>query len=76
MRSASSISQIPAVPPYGSIGVQLPVVEYAGPDLVAWGPTPATTNQYLYSSLSSPFADNIDGIYLNTVGDTSGARNW
>jgi hypothetical protein len=72
MRTASSISQISAVPPYGSIGEQLPVVEYAAPDLVAWGPTPATKDQYLYSSLSSPFADNIDGIYLNTVGDTSG----
>jgi hypothetical protein len=72
MRTASSISQIPAIPPYGSIGEQLPVVEYAGPYLVAWGPTLATKNQYLYSSLSSPFADNVAGIYRNTVGDTSG----
>jgi len=36
------ISQIPANPPYGSIGVDLPVVEKASPSLVAWGPTPAT----------------------------------
>jgi hypothetical protein len=72
MRTYSSISQILAVPHYGSIGEQLPVVQHAGPGLVAWGPTLATKNQYLYYSLSSPFADNIDGIYLNTVGDTSG----
>ncbi|HSJ59027.1 MAG TPA: hypothetical protein VLC95_17700, partial [Anaerolineae bacterium] len=72
MRTYSDISQIPAMPPYGSIGEALPVVEYAAPGLVAWGPTAATSDQYLYYSLLSPMADNIDGIYLNTVGDTSG----
>jgi hypothetical protein len=72
MRTSSDISQIPAVPPYGSIGEQLPVVEYASPSLVAWGPTPATKNQYLYYSNSNPFKDNVRGIYINTLGDTSG----
>jgi Tol biopolymer transport system component len=52
--------------------VDLPVVEYAAPSLVAWGPTPNTKDQYLYYSRSSPFKDNVAGIYLNTVGDTSG----
>jgi hypothetical protein len=50
MRSFTSISQVPANPPYGSTGVDLPVVEYANPGLVAWGPTPATQDQYLYYS--------------------------
>jgi hypothetical protein len=72
MRTYSSISQIPAMPPYGSIGEQLPVVEHAGPGLVAWGPTTATRDQYLYYSLMSPMAENIDGIYLNTMGQPSG----
>jgi TolB protein len=72
MRTASRIGQIPANPPYGSTGVDLPVVEYAGPSLVAWGPTPATKDQYLYSSGMSIFKENVGGIYLNTVGDASG----
>ena len=72
MRSASAISQIPANPPYGSTGVDLPVVEQASPSLVAWGPTPATKDQYLYSSGMSVFKANVGGIYLNTVGDASG----
>jgi PKD repeat protein len=72
MRSASGISQIPANPSYGSIGVNLPVVEYASPSLVAWGPTPATKDQYLYSSGMNIFKENVGGIYLNTVGDASG----
>jgi TolB protein len=72
MRSASGISQIPASPPYGSTGVALPVVEKASPSLVAWGPTPATKDQYLYSSGMDVLKDNVGGIYLNTVGDASG----
>ncbi len=72
MRSASGISQIPANPPYGSTGVDLPVVEHAKPSLVAWGPTAATSNQYLYLSDFHVLYENIGGIYLNTVGDTSG----
>jgi hypothetical protein len=72
LRSYSGISQVPAVPPYGYIGEDLPVVPHAGPGMVAWGPTAATKNQYLYYSIASPMAENIDGIYLNTVGDTSG----
>jgi hypothetical protein len=72
MRSSSGISQIPASPPYGSTGVDLPVVEYAVPSLVAWGPTPATKDQYLYYSDSNVLKDNVGGIYLNTVGDASG----
>ena len=72
MRIASSIRQIPANPPYGSAGVDLPVVEYAEPDLVAWGPTPATKDKYLYYSRPALLQDNMEGIYLNTVGDTSG----
>jgi hypothetical protein len=72
MRSASGITQIPANPPYGSIGVDLPVVEKASPSLVAWGPTPATKDQYLYSSGMDVIKENVGGIYLNTVGDASG----
>jgi hypothetical protein len=68
----STINQIPANPHYGSIGEMLPVVEEASSSLVAWGPTPATKNQYLYYSDSSPFKENVAGIYRNTVGDTSG----
>jgi TolB protein len=72
MRTSSGISQIPANPPYGSTGMDLPVVEQASPSLVAWGPTPATKDQYLYYSDSTPFKENVEGIYLNTVGDASG----
>ena len=72
MRGFSDISQIPAVPPYGSIGEQLPVVANAGPGLVAWGPTLETKNEYLYYSQANPLDENVAGIYLNTVSDTSG----
>ncbi len=72
MRSASGISQIPANPPYGSIGVDLPVIQEASPSLVAWGPTPATKDQYLYNTGMNIFKEDVGGIYLNTVGDTSG----
>jgi TolB protein len=72
MRGASGITQIPANPPYGSIGVDLPVVEKASPSLVAWGPTPATKDQYLYLSGMDVIKENVGGIYLNTVGDASG----
>jgi len=72
MRTYSRISQIPSSPPYGSIGELLPVVANAWPNLVAWGPTAATKNQYLYSSKDDPIVENIEGIYLNTVGNASG----
>ena len=72
MRSASGIEQIPVNPSYGSIGVDLPVVQEASPRLVAWGPTPTTKNRYLYSSGMSIFKENVGGIYLNIVGDASG----
>ncbi len=71
MRTYSGISQIPAIPPYGSIGEPLPVVEHAAPNLVAWGP-PAAKDYYLYSSKDDLIVENIEGIYLNSVGDTSG----
>ena len=72
MRSGSGISEIPANPPYGSLGVDLPVAQYAFPSLVAWGPTAATKDQYLYYSDENPFKENVAGIYLNTTGNTSG----
>jgi TolB protein len=72
MRTSSGIAQIPANPPYGSQGADLPVVDYAGPNLIAWGPSPATKEKYLYYSDSSPWQENVEGIYLNAVGDTSG----
>jgi hypothetical protein len=72
MRNATGINEIPANPPYGSLGVDLPVVEYASPTIVAWGPTAATKDQYLYYSDESPYIENVAGIYLNTVGNTSG----
>jgi Tol biopolymer transport system component len=58
--------------PYGSIGEPLPVVEHAAPNLVAWGPTNTIKDQYLYSSGDDPIYEGVAGIYLNTVGDTSG----
>ncbi len=72
MRSNSAITQISASPSYGATGVDLPLIERAAPGRVAWGPTPAAADQYLYSSGMNVFKDNIGGIYLNTVGDTSG----
>jgi Tol biopolymer transport system component len=48
------------------------VVQEASPSLVAWGPTPATKDQYLYSTGMNVFKENVGGIYLNTVGDASG----
>jgi hypothetical protein len=75
MRDATSIKQIPTTPLYGSIGVTLPVVQGASPSLVAWGPTPATKEQYLYSSGMDIFKENVGGIYLNTVGDASGGTH-
>ncbi len=72
LRTGSAITQIPANPPYGSIGADLPVVEQAKPGLVAWGSTLATKDQYLYSSYMSIFKKDVGGIYLNTMGDASG----
>ena len=72
MRSNSAITQISASPAYGATGKDLPMVEKAAPGRVAWGLTPATADQYLYSSGMNVYKDNIGGIYLNTVGDTSG----
>ena len=72
MRSNSAITQISASPAYGATGKDLPMIEKAAPGRVAWGPTPATADQYLYSSGMYVFKDDIGGIYLNTVGDTSG----
>ena len=39
---------------------------------MAWGPTPATQNQYLYSSGYDILKEDVGGIYLNTVGNASG----
>jgi len=72
MRSNSGITQITANPSYGSIGEALPVVTNASPGLVAWGPTPNTKDYYLYYSSMDPLHENVAGIYLNSVGDTSG----
>ncbi len=72
MRSSSAITQISASPTYGSTGVDLPVVEETSPHLVAWSPTPATQDQYLYSSGMNVLIEDVAGIYLNTVGDASG----
>jgi hypothetical protein len=72
MRTGTAIRQIPANAPYGVTGVDLPVAEKTTPYLVDWGPTPATKDQYLYSSGMDVFKENVGGIYLNTVGDASG----
>jgi hypothetical protein len=73
MRIYSGIRQIPTNPPYGFAGADLPVVENTEPGLVAWGPTPATKDQYLYYSQADLLGPpDIEGIYLNTVGNTSG----
>lgn len=72
LRTNSAITQIAANPSYGAIGEDLPVVEKASPSQVAWSPTPATKDQYLYSSGMNVFEENVGGIYLNSVGDASG----
>ncbi len=72
MRTNKAIRQIPANPPYGATGVDLPVVEKASPQLVAGGTTPATKDQYLYSSDWYLLKEDVGGIYLNTVGNASG----
>jgi hypothetical protein len=72
MRTNTALRQIPANPPYGAIGVDLPVVEKRTPYLVAWGPTLATKDQYLYASNWHLLENNVAGIYLNTVGNASG----
>ncbi len=74
MRTATAIRRLPAVPPNGSIGESLPVVAHAWPRLVAWGPTPATQNQYLYYSRDDLIYYDVAGIYLNTLGDASGGE--
>jgi Tol biopolymer transport system component len=83
MRTYSGIRQIPANPPYGSAGVDLPVVTDSETGLVAWGPTPALKDKYLYYAQADLLGPpDIEGIYLNTVGDTSGGTklvpldNW
>jgi hypothetical protein len=72
MRSASGIMQIPVVPPYGAIGVDLPVVKDTSPFLVAWGPTGGTRDQYLYYSEMDVLVEGLKGVYLNTVGNAGG----
>jgi TolB protein len=72
LRTGTAIKQISANPPYGATGVDLPVVEHAKPSLVAWGPTAATSDQYLYLSVLNVLHEEVEGIYLNTVGNTSG----
>lgn len=72
MRSFSGIKQIPAVPPYGSTGQPLPVVQHAVPTLVAWSPSAAHSDVYLYASKDDAIYLDVAGIYLNTVADPSG----
>jgi len=72
MRSFSSISQINTNPPYGSIGQSLPVVQYAAPNLVAWGPTEASSDLYLYFSKDDILHPEVAGIYLSSEADPSG----
>ena len=72
VRLNTAIRQIPANPPYGTIGVALPVAEKTTPYLVAWGPTLATQDRYLYASNWHLLKSNVAGIYLNTVGNASG----
>jgi len=75
LRTGSAIKQISTHPSYGAVGLDLPVVERASPGLIAWGPTHATKDQYLYLSGMHVLKDNVGGIYLNTVGDTSGGTH-
>jgi hypothetical protein len=72
MRTLDSIRQIPASPPYGSIGEDLPVVDNAMPYLVAWGPTEETRDLYLYFTKDNWQAEGVEGIYLNAVGEDGG----
>ncbi len=68
----SGITQIAANPYYGVQGADLPVVQEANPSRVAWGPTPGTKDFYLYVSPYDILNEGVGGIYLNTVGDTTG----
>jgi len=72
MRTCSDISQIPALPKLGSVGLQLPVAAKTSPHMVAWGPTPDTSDRYLYTSGYNILEEQVAGIYLSTVGDASG----
>lgn len=72
MRTASSIKQIPASPPYGATGQPLPVVQHAAPSLVAWGPDAGHSDLYLYASKDDPIYLDVAGIYLNTTASPGG----
>jgi hypothetical protein len=74
LMSNSNIWQVPTSPRYGSTGELLPIVEDSGPNLVAWGPTTATQDRYLYFSTADLLNEGFSGIYLNTLGDTSGGE--
>jgi hypothetical protein len=72
MRSFSSISEIGANPPFGSVGEPLPVVQHAAPNLVAWGPDAAHSDLYLYFSKDDILYPEVAGIYLNTLANPGG----
>lgn len=72
LRSNSDLWQISANPAYGATGASLPVNEHTTPRLVAWGPTAATQDQYLYVSAANLLDEGYAGIWLTSVGDTSG----
>jgi Tol biopolymer transport system component len=74
LRSNSNIWQISASPSYGATGEQLPCVKNTGPSQIAWGPTAATQDQYLYYSGADLLNEGFSGIYLNAQGDTSGGE--
>jgi hypothetical protein len=71
--SCNALGYLPANPPYGSLGAVLPVVAGADPCLVAFGPTAATRDKYVYySSIGLNQHTDYGGIYLNRLGDASG----
>ena len=74
LRSNSNLWQISASPAYGDTGESLPINEHTKSSLVAWGPTAATQDQYLYYSGANLLDEGYKGIWLNTVGDTSGGE--
>ncbi|MGE5601684.1 MAG: hypothetical protein ACM30E_01460 [Nitrososphaerales archaeon] len=74
LRSNSNIWEISANPAYGATGTALPFNEHTKPRLVAWGPTAAKQDEYLYVSDPNILDEGYAGIWLGTRGDASGGK--
>jgi len=71
--SCNALGYLSSNPPHGSLGGTLPVVAGADPCLVAFGPTTATADQYVYySDIALNQDSGYGGIYLNSLGNAAG----